>query len=344
MNVNSNGSNHDRCTHGDSEISRSLDNVVENSSQGSVLAMQVGLFNLGRNRALQSGTTETRPEDVRNLEDHARAMAREVYRDKFDPANNPHDAMIDAEYRKILAGRKEAEDAEQHAAANLRDEELRLARTLRAGPRPGTHFWLAAAFVAVISLTVSPTAHDYFFFTVPDDILAWGFSTVSALFLGGMETIAILSGRRTIWNKLGVVAGIVLGLGLCIVRLSAVHEFGPAMFSVGLTVVEIAAVLFLDWLARGLVAHEDEWTSRAAAETEATACRDAARQHLADRQARVKQLNDLVREKILYVEDRHNRNIHIGELEAVAIKAVLDGYNAGVAENTGRVRGIQRRA
>ena len=32
------------------------------------------------------------------------------------------------------------------------------------------------------------------------------------------------------------------------------------------------------------------------------------------------------------MEERHNRNIHIAELEFVAIKAVLDGYNASLSK------------
>ena len=49
-------------------------------------------------------------------------------------------------------------------------------------------------------------------------------------------------------------------------------------------------------------------------------------------------------QKIACFEDRAHRNLHSPELEVVAIKAVLDGYNAGIAENIGRQRGaIPRR-
>jgi hypothetical protein len=71
--------------------------------------MQTGLFHLGRNRALQSGTTEPRSEDILALKDHARAMAKQTYRDKYDPVQNVHDAMHETEYRRDLAQREEAE-------------------------------------------------------------------------------------------------------------------------------------------------------------------------------------------------------------------------------------------
>ena len=36
------------------------------------------------------------------------------------------------------------------------------------------------------------------------------------------------------------------------------------------------------------------------------------------------------------------RNLQVSELEAVAVKAVLDGYNAGISENLGRILGVWR--
>ena len=88
-----------------------LNDVVSPVQGGSVLEMQTGLFNLGRNRALQSGTVEARSEDIDALTDHARAMAKQTYRDKYDPSQNVHDAMHEAEYRRLFAHRAEAEKA-----------------------------------------------------------------------------------------------------------------------------------------------------------------------------------------------------------------------------------------
>jgi hypothetical protein len=116
------------------------------------------------------------------------------------------------------------------------------------------------------------------------------------------------------------------------------------MVALGLTVMEIAAVLLLEWLASGLRASEAEWLPRHSAETEAIAARDASQSDLGRWQARVKELSESITSKIAFVADRYNRNIHLPELEAVAIKAVLDGYNAGIAENVGRIRGVSRRA
>jgi hypothetical protein len=195
-----------------------------------------------------------------------------------------------------------------------------------------------------ITLTVAPTLHDAVFLTVGDDLLVWFFSSLCAAFVGTMLTLAILSGRRTVWTWVGVGAGVILGLGLGAVRIARAEGAGDVVMGIGLTIIEIAAVLLLEWLASGLREKEALWEVKHASESQAIAHVEAAKADLARWQVRIKELNDAIANKIAFVEDRHNRNIHIAELEAVAIKAVLDGYNAGIAENIGRIRGASRRS
>src|ERR1022692_5050883 len=103
--------------------SHPLDNVVtaDSTRRGTVLEMQTGLFELGHNRAKGSGTTEPIPEDLKALEDHAQAMARDTYRDAFDPAIHHQDAMHKAEFDRDVATRDQSQKGEAHATANLRD-------------------------------------------------------------------------------------------------------------------------------------------------------------------------------------------------------------------------------
>jgi hypothetical protein len=324
-------------------IPNPLDGVFGGSERGSIFGMHTGLFNLGRNRARDSGTTEPLPNDIRSLEDNARAMARDTYRDRYDPSANVHDAMHQAEYERTIDQRKESEKGEQHAAANLRDTETNLARAPKPGTKPAAPPVLVAAFIVAITLTVAPTLHDAVFLTVGDDLLEWFFSSLCAAFVGTMLTLAILKGRRTVFTWVGVGAGVVLGIGLGAVRLARAEGAGDVVMGIGLTIVEVAAVLLLEWLASGLRERETVWEVKHVAESQAIAHVDAAKADLTRWKIRVKELGDAIANKIAFVEDRHNRNIHIAELEAVAVKAVLDGYNAGIAENVGRIRGASGR-
>lgn len=320
-----------------------LSEVVSQEQAGAVLAMQTGLYRLGYNHALASGTTVERPEDINPLQDHARAMARETHRETFDPQEHVHDAMHQAEYERSLAQREDAERGEQHAVANLREAEQAVASAPKAGPKPRLNSWLLGAFIVVFSITVAPTLHDSVFHTLPDDLLAWFVSLICSAFVGAMLSWGILGGRRTKLTWIGAAAGVALGIGLLAVRLSSAENAGEGMFAVGLTIVEIAAVLLLEFLARDLRIKEAEWTVDHAKESEALARHDACQQDLARRQGRVKEKHQAVIEKIALVEDRFNRNIHIEELEQAAVKAVRDGYSRGVAENIGRIHGVSGR-
>jgi hypothetical protein len=224
----------------DRALPNPLDGVVAISERGSIFEMQTGLFQLGRNRALQSGTTEPNQDDTQSLKDHAQAMAKDTYRDRFDPSANRHDAMHQAEYERTMIQRNEAEKCEHHAAANLRDAEITVAQTPRAGNKPAAAPILVVAFIVAIMLTIAPTLHDALFHTLGDDLLAWFFSAICAAFVGAMLTLAVLNGRRTAWTWVGVGAGIIFGLGLGALRLAAAEGAGEVLFALGLTVVEIA--------------------------------------------------------------------------------------------------------
>lgn len=316
-----------------------LNDVVLPVKSESVLEMQTGLYSHGRNRALQSGTVESRPEDVAALTEHARAMARQTYRDRYDPSQNVHDAMHEAEYKRLLGQRVDAETAAQHAGANLRDAEKKLADAPKAGPKPHVHPLLIAAFTVAICLTISPTLHDLV--ATSDDMLAWFLATLSSALVGFMVTWAILSGRRSKWEWIGLAAGVSLGIGLCFVRLSATGDAGDKGIAVGLTIVEVATVLLLEWLASGLRTRDAEWLQKHAVEAQAAAAREVAVADCSRWKDKVNELNEAIDGKIAFVENRHNRNIHLPELEGVAIKAVMDGYNSGLTENIGRLRGVQ---
>ena len=335
---------HDNKTNGSANghALQPLDNVFTPAPEtGALLEMQTGLFELGRNRAALSGAVTADPETVRSLEEHARSIARDTHREDFDPRKNAHDRMHQAEYERLLAEREEIGKGVAHATANLRESEMALASTAKAGPKPQANVWLAGAFIVASAVTIAPTLHDFVFFGVPDDVLAWFGSALCAAFVAAMLTVAILSGQRTRWEWFGVVAGVGVGLGLMALRLSSAHGVSQGLFAVGLTAVEVSAVMLLEWLARGLRAREDEWRALRPLEEKAIALRDSALADLERRKAHAQEVGGAIGNKIAYVEDRSHRCVHLPELEAVAIKAVLDGYNAGIAENLGRLRGAR---
>jgi hypothetical protein len=199
-----------------------------------------------------------------------------------------------------------------------------------------------AAAIITINISIAPTLHDRFFYTLGDDLLAWLASLVGAGFVAALLTLAIITGRRTIVHWIGLAAGVGVGIALAVIRLSTAENTGECMFALGLTIFEVAAVLLLEFAASGLRDAEDKWTPARKSEDEAIKLRDAAQGDLNRWTSRLEEINKAVRDHICYVEDRATRNLQVSELESVAMKAVLDGYNAGITENLGRILGVRR--
>ncbi len=161
-------------------------------------------------------------------------------------------------------------------------------------------------------------------------------------FVAALLTLAILAGRHGLMRRVGLFAGIGIGIALAAIRLSTAENLSEALFAAGLTVFEIAAVLLLEWVARSLSETENKWDETKKIEDQAVQLHEAARADLGRWTSRLEEINKAVRDHLAYVEDRSTRNLQVSELESVAVKAALDGYNAGIAENVGRILGVRR--
>lgn len=314
---------------------------------GPVLRMQIDLFNHGRTRAIQSGALEPIARDSQSLENHARAMARETYREGFDPTRYEHDRLRDDEYKKLLKDRDEAESAVKFSAAAVREREEELAKLQSGVAQPKASHLLIWAVLIVIAVTVAPTLHDFVFSTIEDDLSAWFLSLSSGAFLGGLISWGILgsfsmTGRRTAASWVGLAAGLTITIGLGIFRVSGAQSTAEVALAVALTLVEAGVVVLAEWVAGGLRESHQEWAIRQAAINEATAHLDAAR---AENKRRLENLNEIrlgIAGHIGYVEERQLRHLSIKELEGEAVKAILDGYHDGLAANRGHVLGTRR--
>jgi len=196
--------------------------------------------------------------------------------------------------------------------------------------------------VVGIAATIAPTVHDALFSTLEDDVLAWFFSLAGAGFLAAVVVWAILgsigaTGRRTAANWVGLAAGITISIGLGLFRLSSAGEIQEIVFAVALTLIEVGLVVLAEWVAAGLREHFREWKTRRDSRDLAEAALSAAKGEHERRLHYVATLNERVNRHIEYVEDLDLRNVNLQELIAQAVKAVLDGYNDGIAYNHGHV-------
>jgi hypothetical protein len=273
-------------------------------------------------------------------------MARENYRESFDPSRYAHDRLRDDEYKKLLRDRELGESALKFAAARVRELGEALAKLQSGLARPLASLFLLLAVVVVIAITVAPTLHDFVFSTIDDDLTSWFLSLLTGGFLGALIGWGILAsfnitGRRTAANWVGLVAGLTITLGLGLFRMSGAQGVGEVALAVALSLVEIGVVVLAEWVAGGLRELHREYATKQAAINEATAQHEAARVEHKRCLENLQEIKDGLAAHINYVEERELRHMSIKELEEAAVKAILDGYHDGLAANQGRVIGTR---
>lgn len=312
-----------------------------------ILRMHSDLVEYGQRRAEVSRDVEVNLDDLAALEEHASAMAEDAYREPYDPSKSKEHELREAEFKKLQHLHPEAELQVNYAAADafrLEEERAAVKSQMTAPTVPQV---LMISAVAGLSLTIAPTLHDYVFITMSDDVLNWAISLLSATVYGVFITWGILeaddaSGRRSVRNWLGLVGGIGVPVGLGILRVANATGGGEILFAVALTIVEVGIVLLLESRARTLRVAYQEWAAQQAALKDVNDRLEAAAAHLELCRQRLAQISAAITAHIRHVEELAVRNFNIEKIRKDAVRAVRDGYFAGLAANRGYLRGGRR--
>lgn len=322
--------------------------IVNPDAQGTTgqpqhLRIQVDLFRFGKDRAEKSGAFEPVVEDVEALEAHARAMAWEQRGSLYDPARHHHDRLRETEYERLVAERDEAERTRKHARAALRDQELIAAHEPALEPEPALHPLLLMAAVAVIALTVAPTLHDAVFI-VDDDILSWILSSSGAGLAGLFLVWGVADGMKGGDERHvgAAAAGVLVGLALGVVRLAGAHGFADFVLAGGLTLLEVGAVVLLEAATNRTRHIRSEWRTLNVQARTAARSLEVLRAEAQRADERCLGLAAALKEHLAHVEVRSHQHLRAHDLEEAAVKAVVDGYRAGLAGNRGRVVGVRQ--
>lgn len=333
---------HARVAASDTETNAAQSEVID-----VVIKMHSDLVDYGRKRAELSRDVEANLNDLRSLEEHAEAMANEAYREPYDPENNEEHKLREAEYQKLNGIRPEVELALSYAEADtakLVDEASKVQSNMKA---PMAQQVLMVSAVAGLALTIAPTLHDYVFITMKDDILNWAISLLSATVYGVFITWGLLDsddegGRRTARNKMGFAGGIVVPVGLGILRAANAVGLAEILFAVALTIVEVGIVVLLEARAASLRVAYQDWAAQQAAFQDVTTRLEQARSHFLGCNRKLEEINEAIDSHIRLVTELTLRNYNIEKVKADAVKAVRDGYFDGLAINRGYLRGVRR--
>jgi hypothetical protein len=322
---------------------------LTNEHAGAAPIKIVDLFEHGRDLARASRATKPDQAALESAEHFGEAVARENYREKYDPLHNQNDARREAEQDERLRDRAAAKESSSAAAADAREEENKLGTLPPAGEKPYPRWWLLALAAFVIGLTLMPTLIDRFFSSGTDEssgqFLAMMLGVAVGATLAGFIVFGHAeSGDHATVSHIGFGAGILVAIAFGGIRICSAETTGEVGFGIFLSLIELGMIGLLEGQAISLRRRLHDWWPRHLAEQVAIRQRDAAQKELDRLQNVIADLQAKIDEHLKYVESRSPRFRSLEEAVAAAIKAVRDGYFAGLAENRGYLVGSSRRA
>jgi hypothetical protein len=328
--------------------SNHLSNVVEmGSSDASVgdssftLPFLTGLFNLGRQRAINAGIVRMTDEFLQPLEEHARGIARESTRAKFDPAAHLHDKMQYDEYERALISRDEARIGEDHAVARLREDKAALDATKRVGVRPSRPSVLLVISVAMMAVSLTATCHDRLMPAGMEPLLSLVLSMIVGTLLAAAPVYAIFHGRNSKQRRMGIIVGILFAIALFSVRIAGAETSGEVLYSAGWAVLELVGVLLAEYISQAHRKAEVEWEEDHHREVAALAAVESSREDIERWRDRIIAAQREIDRISAVVNDRNSRALRVQEIEVLCVKSIRDGASDGVAHNLGVVRGLK---
>lgn len=306
-----------------------------------ILILKKSLYEMGKERALAAMDTRQNEEVLRSIEAHAEAMAREQAATLFNPDESIHDRLRQQEYETAWTAIPKLEADLAVVADDVRKRRDALAETGEPPAYPQTP-WLLFLFGALlIGGTVAPTLHD-FFFDLSDPRLGWVLSVASGSVAGlllswSLVGTAAATSKTSRW--VGLVSGVSFSLSLVLIRMIGGNSRSATILAVGLGLLEIAVVLLLDWIGSGLRNQHVECEKHLIEHARRSRVLNAAEDEFEYRKGLLGEQKSVVAEHLSDVADRESRVRQLDDLIRGAVQAVHDGYHAGLAELEGRLHG-----
>jgi len=300
------------------------------------------LFDLGRQRSLTKGSLDPNAGDVQSLEDHAKAVVLAHNRDPFDATKYAHDRELEDRFEVNKEANVRQSEAVALSRARVRELGNELAALGNPGPKPTPSIFGLMIAALLLTVTFAPTLHDTVFFGLLETT-NWLSSIFFGLIFGVFLAWSIvftyhLCGKRSSMGWLGLIGGIILICGFLTFRMEVATSQTEQLMAVGFAIVEIGAIVTLEWIGLHLRLNCAEWHTRVDDVDRKTRELNAAEGELKRRLDQLQVLSATIQEHIALVEERWIRHTIPSDLEMAAVKAVHDGYILGIAENQGRVK------
>lgn len=315
---------------------------VIGKSADTVLSFRKSIYDMGHAAATAAMDTRENQQVMQSVLGNAEGMAREQAAKLLDPEKSLHDDLRRKEHETALAlipklNTDIAEIAEdvrrrRDAAAEMGDSPI----------PPRKPWFLIICALLLIGGTVAPTLHDFFFADMPDPRLGWVLSVATGSLAGmviswslvGMAAFTSQTGR---W--VGLTAGLLFSVALAVIRMVGGNGHSAFILAVGLGLLEIAAVLLLDWIGNGLRRQHLEFEKRSIEHARRARVLQAAEAEFTYRERLMREERKIVDQYVEDVGDREGSAAQLEDLVRGAVQAARNGYYAGLAELQGRLHG-----
>jgi hypothetical protein len=308
------------------------------------LRLQRDLFEFCKQAAIDAGDTRLDERRLEAMLEHAGAMAAEQGATRFCPETSLPDRVAMDHFEQIRA---EAGEVRKLLAASETDRRKRadwLGEVADTVERPSPALLIGIGGSVLLGLTLAPSLHDLLFSHVANRWLGWGLSVVPAVLGGAVVAGCLLGGGRggsgdRARHIMGLVGGATFAAAVGGIRLAAARGIEGVILAGALTALEVATVILLEVVGRGL---RKRWTEFLATRAEADRRRrilEAAEAESARHKARLAELDAFMDAFLAEIREREARELHLEKLIELARNAAKDGYSAGVDANNKRLRG-----
>jgi len=299
------------------------------------------LFEKGFGHAISRGIPEGTDEDRQALTEFAEVIAESQACSPWDPEKNAHDAELKKENDNTEREMATCAPKLKKAITSQEEAEREQANFGKIPEKPHIP-WLAIIIATLfLGLGLATSFHDGFFSDTKNEQFGWLLSAIGGLITGiGIVYLRLGQVQNTTYctrDYLALIGSISICVGMALFRFWSANWSSQAIpLAVALLLTEVGLIIVIEYITYGLKQLFHNYFRIKEEFDRYTALVEAAKLRVERAKQELDTLNQKKRDYINHIKDRISRSDQIATLRRLAVKTILAGYNAGLAEIEGR--------
>ena len=319
---------------------------VNSSNCEIILQFNKTLYDIGRERATDSNDTRENKEVLTSLQRMAETMAKEQTSWLFDPNESVADRIVNLKLEDALQKITVIEDEIRSTETERRMRRDSMCSLGKAPEKPEVPMVILIISAVVIGISLTPTFNDLFFINLDNPTQSWFLSLLSGGSIGSLISYGLLatfgSTYYAVSSKMGLVAGIIFGLSMLLMRLVSVESETSFFFALALALLELTAVFIGDWIGKGLRKKMDSFSAFKIEKGKKEEMLSAIEVELNYQKHELSIHKDTVEQIHTVLHEREFRTKQLQNIINAAIEAITAGYRDGINFNCGKLNGCSK--